>query len=263
MVANSSSTLPATAGSYSGFQFDQIGTSLFFPGLYKNYYGFWSELVVQNTTETDASVTIEFFSQKTGAKISGADITASIPGKASRVFALEDFTSVPDGNTNGLLSARVSTTSAPLAGVANIWSNAFHGEFGNYNGYVSGSTDFVYSPALYNFYYGFVSALTVQNLDNDEVAEVEVTYSNGTKETKSLQPFQAVEYYQPNNASLPGGNTNGVFSAKVQSKNGKEIAVLVTVEDKSKGLLASYNGPATASTTVSCPVVLKEVLRMV
>ena len=256
VVANSSSTTPSTAGSYTGFQSNQIGSPLYFPGLYKNYYGFSSELVLQNTDSTEANITIEFFSQKTGAKISGADVTATIPGTATRVFAMEDLLTVPSGNTDGLLSAKVASSTS-LAGVTNIWSSAFNGEFANYNGYVSGSTSTVYSPALYNSYYGFVSALTVQNIGAND-ANIKVTYSNGTTETKTLSPFQAWEYYQPNNASLPSGNTNGVFSAKVESLNSEPIVVLVSVEDKTKGLLASYNGPANATDEVGCPVVLKE-----
>jgi hypothetical protein len=257
VVANSSSTFPATAGAYTGFQADQIGTELFFPGLYKNYYNFWSELVLQNTDAASNNIKIEFFSQTTGAKISGADVTATIPGNGSKVFALQDLTSVPSGNTNGLLSAKVtSTSSLNLAGVANIWSSAYNGEFGDYNGYTTGSTTVVYTPALYKNYYGFVSSLTVQNIDTVD-ANIKVTYSNGSTETKLLKPLQAVQYYQPNNASLPSGNTNGVFSAKVESLDGKEIVALVNVEDKTKGLLASYNGPAGATTKVGCPVVMK------
>ncbi len=257
VVANSSSTFPATAGAYTGIQADQIGTELFFPGLYKNYFNFWSELVLQNTGATSNNIKIEFYSQATGAKISGADVIATIPGNGSKVFALQDLTSVPSGNTNGLLSAKVtSTSSINLAGVANVWSSAFHGEFGDYNGYKSGSTTVVYAPALYKNYFGFVSSLTVQNIDTVD-ANIKVTYSNGSTETKLLKPLQAAQYYQPSNASLPSGNTNGVFSAKVESLDGKEIVVLVNVEDKTKGLLASYNGPAGATTKVGCPVVLK------
>jgi hypothetical protein len=257
VVANSSSEFPATAGAYTGFQDNQLGTELFFPGLYKDYYGFWSELVIQNTEATDATVNIDFFSQSTGAMTSGGVSNVTIPGNGSKVFPLQDLSGVPSGNTDGLLSAKV-TSSNRLAGVANVWSSAFHGEFGDYNGYTSGSTDVVYAPALYKNYYNFVSSMTVQNIDSSGDANVKVTYSNGETETKTLKPFQAVEYYQPANSDLPSGNTNGVFSAKVESLNSKQIVVLVNVEDKTKGLFASYNGPAGATTQVGCPVVLKE-----
>jgi hypothetical protein len=253
VVVNSSSTNPSTAGAYMGIQASQVGKTLYFPGLYKNYYGFYSQIVLQNVEETDATVTIKFYYQRTGqeAVIVGP---FTIPKTSSRVFALGDLAAVPSGNVNGLLSA-VVTSDKNLAGIANIWSSAYYGEYSDYNAYISGST-VVYAPALYKNYYGFVSSLTVQNLSNEN-ADIRITYSNGVTETKTLLPFQAFEYYQPANPLLPSGNTNGVFSAKIESLNGKPIVVLVNIENKSKGLLASYNGPSDATTSTSCPVVLK------
>lgn len=252
VVVNSSSTSPATAGAYMGVQAVELSNTLYFPGLYKNYYGFYSEVVLQNVENSPADVTLSFYKQKTGEHV--VDVSASIPATSSRVFALQDLASVPSGNVDGLLSLKV-TSNRQLAGVANIWTSAKYGEYSDYNAFVSGSTT-VYAPALYNNYYGFVSSLTVQNLDST-TNTIKVTYSNGTTETKALGAFQAFEYYQPNNTSLPSGNVQGVFSAKVESLDGKPIVVLVNVEDKVKGTLASYNGPSQATTTVNCPVVLK------
>ncbi len=252
IVVNSSSTIPAPAGAYMGVQAGETAKTLYFPGLYKNYYGFYSQVVLQNTESTNANVTLSFYKQRTGEHVT--DITATIPPTSSRVFALQDLTAVPSGNVDGLLSLKV-TSDKNLAGIANIWTSAKYGEYSDYNAFVSGSTT-VYAPALYKNYYGFVSSLTVQNLA-DTANNIRVTYSNGVTETKELAPFQAFEYYQPNNPALPSGNVSGVFSAKVESLDGKPIVVLVNVEDKTKGSLASYNGASQATTAVNCPVVLK------
>lgn len=254
IVANSSSTAPYTAGAYMGFQEAETSTSLTFPGLYKEYYGFTSEVVLQNTGTVAADVSIDFYSQKSGL-LSAGPITATIPAHSSRIFAMKDLADVPSGNIDGLLSA-VVTSSEKLAGVANIWTAYAFGEFSDYNA-VSTGGEVVYAPALYKNYYNFVSSLTVQNLGSAD-ADVLITYSNGVTETKTLLPFQGFEYYQPNNPDLPSGNTDGVFSAKVESLNAQPIVVLVNVEDKGKGLLASYNGPSNATASVGCPVVLKE-----
>jgi len=254
VVANSTSTSPSTAGAYTGLQSSEIGSTLFFPGLYNNYYGFYSELVLQNTETLAASVDITFYNQTTGAQVAQV-LGAAIPATSSRVFSLSGLAGVPSGNTTGLLSAKVVSTRA-LAGVANIWTGAKFGEYSDYNGYVGGSTTVVYAPALYKNYYGFVSSLTVQNISATS-GNIRITYSNGTVETATLGPNQSKEYYQPNNLALPSGNTAGVFSAKVESLSGAQIVVLVNVEDKNKGLLASYNGPSVATTSVNLPVVLK------
>jgi hypothetical protein len=263
VIANSSSKTPVTAGAYQGVKQEQLGTILYFPGLYKAYYNFNSEIVLQNTDSTvAASVKIEFFDQVTGNPITGATLdNQSIPANATRIFALPNIPGVPTG-TAGLISARVTSKNGqPLAGVANIWTPYKFGEFGDYNAYLSGATK-LYVPALYKNYYNFVSSLTIMNLGTVNT-DVEVTYSNGVKETvATLKPFQAIQYYQPGNAALPSGNSAGVFSATVQSKsNGgnpaQPIVAIINVEDKNQGLFGSYKAPAASGTTVGCPVVMQ------
>lgn len=256
VVANATSSGPLTSGAYQGVQDSEIATTLYFPGLYKDYYGFFSEIVLQNAEATAATnVDITFYNQNTGAVVTTVD-NASIPGNASRVFALQDLGNVPSGNTNGLLSAKV-TSDRNLAGIANIWNAAAFGQFSDYNAFNTGSTTTLYAPALYKDYYDFNSALTVQNLNASGDASIRITYSNGTIVNDSLVPGQSKEYYQPNNASLPSGDAAGVFSAKVESLNGATIVALVSVNDGKT--LASYNGANVATGTgTSCPVVLKE-----
>lgn len=253
VVANASSISPATAGAYNGISTGEIGDSLAFPGLYNNYYGFYSELVIQNTDSTDTSVTV---SLKQGAT-EAYSTTFAIPGNASRVLALEDITGLTSGNSAKFAATVTSNDSKSLAGVVNVWTGAMYGELSDYNGYVGGTTT-VYAPALYKNYYNFVSALTVMNADPSNSNQILVTYSNGVTETKTLGIGESVEYYQPNNTGLPSGNTNGVFSAKIESLSGRNLYALVTVEDKTTGLLASYNCPSQSSNTVLAPVVLKE-----
>lgn len=259
VVVNSSSTGPATAGAYTGLQSDQIGQTLYFPGLYKAYYGFNSEMILQNTDAANATaVNVTFYSQATGAAV-GTVGPLTIKGNASMVLALQDVTQVVGGNATGLVSAKVSSDKA-LAGVANIWTGAGKGgEFSDYDGLVGGSSTTIYTPALYRNYYGFISALTVMNLGT-AATTVKLTYSNGTNYTQDLLPNQAFQWLQEFDNALPQGNTAGVFSAKIEFPAGvtpQPIASLVTVEHKVAGSLASYNGPATASTTINCPVTMK------
>ena len=253
VVANASSTSPATAGAYNGIAAEQTGASLAFPGLYNNYYGFYSELVIQNTDADSATVDVSIKQGATEVYAGSMDI----PGHSTRVLAMEDISGLPSGNTAKFAATVTSTDGENLAGVANIWTDALYGEFGDYNGYVGGA-DTVYAPALYNNYYDFVSALTVMNAGTASTG-VLVTYGNGETETITLGVGESVEYYQPNNPALPSGNTYGVFSAKVEATtSGGTVYALVSVEDKSKGLLASYNCPSESSTTVLAPVVMKE-----
>ncbi len=252
VVVNSSSTSPYTAGAYTGLQSAETGTTLYFPGLYKNYYGFYSEIALQNAGTADANISIQFYDQKTGTAV-GSPFTSVVKPGATAITTLNNLTALPSGNTSGLFSAEV-TSDQPLAGIASIWTSAKYGEFSNYNAVTGGATQAVV-PALYKNYYNFVSSLTVQNLGSADAA-VTITYSNGTTDTATLAPKQASEFYQPNNASLPSGNTAGVFSAKIDAD--QPIVATVNIEDKNKGLLASYNGATNVTGTVLCPVVMKD-----
>jgi len=253
MVVNSSSTTPSTAGAYTGLKNTNIGTTLFFPGLYNNYYGFYSELIIQNAGSSVANISIQFYNQKTGAAV-GSPYTHSIPVSASAIFTLNLLDpTLPSGNTSGLYSAKV-TSDVAVGGIAGNWSSYKSGEYSAYNAATTGGTT-AFVPALYNNYYGFVSSLTVQNIDT-AAANVTITYSNSQTETFTLETNQAKEFYQPNNLSLPSGNTAGVFSAKITAD--QEVLALVNVEDKTKGSLASYDGAVEPTNTVTCSVVLKD-----
>jgi len=248
-VANQSSTGPTTAGAYNGIQAAEAATTLYFPGAYYNYFGFYSELVIQNTAVATANVKLSFYND---AGALTASPTNTIPGNASKVFALKDL-GIPAGRYSVEV---VSTNGMSLVGLCNNWTSAKYGEFSDYNAY-SGGTTVAYAPSLVNNYYGFVSSLTVQNIDTTTNADIRVTYSNGVTETVTLAPRTSKEYYQPSNPNLPSGNVNGIFSAKIESTNGKKIVVLVNQEDKTKGSLASYNAPSEASTSINCPVTMK------
>jgi hypothetical protein len=259
-VVNMSSSAPYTGDSYVGVP--QGSTTQYFPGLYNNYYGFSSELVLQNSGTGTASIKIQFYNQVTGATV-GSPYTDTIPANASKTYTLSSLSpALPSGNTSGLLSAVVTeTTTQTIAGIASSWTAAYHGEFSSYNGFAGGATA-IYVPALYVNYYHFVSSLTVQNIGTFPT-DVTVFFSNGVSKTVSaLAPGAAKQWYLPSEAGLPSGNTNGVFSAKITSASSgghpaQSIVALVNSEDKTAGSLASYDSIANATGTVLCPVVLK------
>jgi len=258
IVVNSSSSSPYTAGAYQGIESSEVANSLYFPGLYNNYYGFFSEVVLQNAGSSDASVQIQFYNQKTGLP-AGAPYSATIKPGSSKTFNLSSLSPVlPSGNQNGLFSAKVTSTT-PIAGIANIWTSARFGEYASYNGFTKG-TDRIFVPALYKNYYGFVSSLTIQNIGSGS-SNITVTYSNGVTDSFTLGPGLSKELYTPNYASLPSGNLSGVFSARIDATTGSEIVAIVNVEDKNKGSLASYNGSSEIGTKIGCPVVLKSFYR--
>jgi len=245
---------PWTSFAYEGIEAAQTATTLYYPGLYKNYFGFNSEMVLQNAGDTTATVSAKFYNAS-GTEVANVDL-GSIAANGAQTFPTQSISQLPSGNTEGLFGA-VVTSNVPLAGIANIWRT---NGTSSYNAFTSGSQT-LYVPANYKQYFGFGSALTIQNIDQSNNAAGTITYSDGTTENFDLAPNASQEFFAPNNASLPSGNTGGVFSAQVVATTGSIIGLVsLSQPDRptERGDFGSYNVPSEAATTVNIPNILSD-----
>lgn len=249
-ASTNSAAPPWTSFAYDGFDPSQSGNVLYFPGNYKNYYNFYSELVIQNTGSTTANVTGTF--KNAAGVVIAADVDmGTVAPNAAKTYKMADITSLPSGNTNGLFGAVISSDQ-PIVGVANIWRTMPTNGAASYSGFNGGSSS-LFAPALYKQYYGFASALTIQNVGTGNAVGT-VTYSNGTVDNFNLVEGAAKEFYQPANANLPSGNTAGVFAAKIEATSGEVVGLVsLSIPAGTNGDFASYNVPDVASTSVSIP----------
>lgn len=255
-ASTSSTSAPWTAFAYDGFDSSQAGSTLYFPGNYNNYFNFFSELVIQNTDPSTTANLKATFRNQSGGVIASDVSLGSVAPNASRTIAMSSVAGLPSGNSAVFSAVVTSDETVNLVGVANIWRTAPTNGTASYSGFTSGSST-LYPPALYNSYYGFRSALTVQNVSTSQNAIGTITYGNGTIVNFNLQPGAAQEYFQPNNTSLPSGNTNGVFAAKVQTTQGSVVG-LVSLSSATGGPFASYNVPSAASASVNIPNLLSD-----
>ncbi len=264
---DSSTTAPWSAFSYEGVEAASAKDTLYFPAFYKNYYTFLSELVIQNTGSSAATVTATFYNGITGAVAASDVALGSIAPNASKTFSALDplFAALTSGNT-GIYGVVVKSTNAQLlVGVSNIWSStAGNAGVGSYNAFTAGSAT-AYAGALYNQYYGFVSSLTVQNVDAAATANVTITYSDGVTDSLVLKPNQSAERFQPNKTGLSSGNAKGLLSATVTTTGGSIVALAniqrkavgsLTVADPTNPAFGSYSTSSVASTvSTSVPAI--------
>lgn len=239
VAAVSNFTDATSAASFSGVSSTETATTLYAPGVYKNYYGYMSNVVVQNTTASPINITLEIYLPGSSTPLTSSTAT-NVPAYASTVFDQSALT------TNGIFSAKVTATGAAAA-VVNIWNTA--GQQFSYNAFAAGTTT-AYAPVLMNNYYGFNTALTIQNLSNS-ATNVTVTYSNGKVSTASVAANSSRLFYTPNEG-LPNGF---IGSAKVTSSGGQVVALIN--ESSTANRAASYSGFTAGGTTVSAPIVLK------
>jgi hypothetical protein len=255
-ASTNSTAAPWTAFAYEGFDSTQAGPALYFPGNYKNYYNFYSEIVVQNTSSNTTANLSGTFRDRNGALIATIPMGTLAPN-VSKTFRMADLAQLPSGNANGLFGAVItSAENVPLVGVVNIWRSQPTAGTASYSAFTGGTTS-VYAPALYKEYFGFGSALTIQNVHSSQNAAGTITYSNGQMASFNLVPGAAQEFYQPANPNLPSGNVNGVFAAKVQATSGSIVGLVsLSIPEGANGDFASYNALGSASSTVRVPNVL-------
>lgn len=255
-ASTNSTSAPWTAFAYDGFDSSQAGATLYFPGNYNNYFNFFSELVIQNTDASTTATLRGTFRNQSGTVLASNVNLGTVAPNASRTIAMSSVSGLPSGSSGVFSAVVTSDETVNLVGVANIWRTSPTNGTASYSGFTGGGTT-LYPPALYNNYFGFRSALTVQNVGTSQNAVGTITYGNGTTVNFNLAPGAAQEYFQPNNASLPSGNTNGVFSAKVTTTQGSVVG-LVSLSSATGGPFASYNVPSSASSSVNIPNLLSD-----
>jgi len=130
----------------------------------------------------------------------------------------------------------------------NAWNDA--GQQYAYNGFTSGSA-VAYAPVLMKNYYGFNTALTVQNI-GDAPVNVTVTYSNGATNTKTIPAKASQLFYTPNETGLPSG---WLGAAKIEASGGNIVALVNESDVNNRA--ASYAAFSRGGKTSNAPIVLR------
>jgi hypothetical protein len=233
------STSNGYAASYEAAASSDISSILYAPGLYKNYYGYNSSLVVQNASNSLITITLNIYPLGSGTPIT--TITAvSVPPGASRGFDLASI-SIP----NGAYSGKV-TSEGPVVGVVNIWNSS--GQQYQYTAMTTGTTA-AYAPVLMKNYYGFNTALTIQNVSGSS-GIITITYSSSLVITASIPANGSILRYTPNE-SLPNG---WIGSARIDSS----VPVVALVNESGAfNRAASYTAFGSGFLQLRAPIVLK------
>ncbi len=211
-----------------------------FPGVYDNYYGYYTEIYAQNVAAAAQDITLKVFAPGNATPVY-MNTKEDVPVNASVNWSLKDLSQL---NTNVSYSATV-TAAGEVVAIGNTYgSGTTAAQLYSYNGFSSGAKTF-YVPALYNGYYGWNAAMSIQNVSSTAAA-VTVTYSGGFDKDYTIQPNSAVAIYIPAEADLPAG----LMSATVTSD--QNVAVSVNISNNANRA-STCNGVDKAATTVFAP----------
>lgn len=235
-----------SGASYSGFSAASTANILYAPGLYNNYYGFYSDLVVQNASATPVNITLDVFQSGSTTPVL-SDTRTAVPGNGFVTFEQEGKASL---HANVSYSAKITST-GPIAAIANIYGRgALASQLYSYDTFAAGSTT-AYAPVIMSKFFGYNTALVIQNM-GAVAADVTITYGTGQVKHSTIQPGAADSRYTPGEG-LPNGTLTG---ATVTSTNGQPLVVIVN-ESTNMNRAATYEGFASGKPTVRAPIVMK------
>lgn len=232
---------PDSGASYRGVS--EPADMLYAPGIYDNYYNFYSNVIAQNASGASNSITLEIY--EPGNLTPVYEDTQVAPVNGFVAWQQEGLTELAN---NQFYSAIIKGT-GEVAAVVNIYGKgAVANQLYSYNPFASGSTT-AYAPVIMNAFYGYNTALVIQNM-GASTANVTITYGDGTEKTTSIAPGAADSRYTPDEG-LDAGLLTG---AKVESD---QPIVLLVNESTAMNRAASYTGFAEGSTSVQAPIVLR------
>lgn len=240
-----------SGASHSGTSDADLADTWYAPSIYNNYFNFYTNVVAQNATEGNIDITLEIYEAGVATPVS-SETQSNVPAGASISFDQSTNTNLEAGKA---YSAVISGT-GNVAAVVNIYGlgNADN-QLYSYNPFSSGST-VAYAPVIMNNYFGFNTALTVQNIGTTETT-VTVTYGTGDTESATISAGSSQVFLNfGTSTDLPTGTITG---ARVEA-DGTDDLIVATVNESQNGSVyaASYSGAASGAISVNAPIVMRD-----
>ncbi len=239
-----------SGASHNGTASTDLATVWYAPSIYNNYFSYYTNVIAQNATSSPINITLDIFAPGNTTPVSTATRT-NVPAGASVSF---------DQSTNTSLTANVAysaklTGTGNVAAVVNIYGlGGANNQLYSYNLFSAGSNQ-AFVPVIMNNYFGFNTALTVQNIGNAPTT-VTVTYGTGATENATIAAGSSKVFLNFGaSAKIPSGTITG---ARVTTSNaGDKIVATVNESQTGSVYAASYSGAASGSTTVNAPIVMR------
>jgi hypothetical protein len=198
--------------SYNGIQ--EPGAVWYVPGLYDDYYDLYSTVIVQNTSSSVVDISLEI---KQGTTVVKTQSVTGVPAYGYATFEQEGLTELIADN---YYSGKLTATGGDVAPVVSLYGkNTKDKEMYSYNPRKSGGLTY-YAPVLVNNYYGYYSAIVIQNMGT-ETTHVDVVFHTTSGDVNvnfDLTAGASITGYIPDVAGLPSGSgPQGIFNATVTS----------------------------------------------
>jgi len=230
---------PYRIGTSAGFSEAEAAPKMYAPQVMKNFYGWNSYIVVQNTDLNDVEVTVTY-KDRYGNDVPSATESVTIPAQSMHVFYQDSNTGLPNGFI-GAATISANNGTSKLAVVVNFYNDGSSwtkSQFHSYNGFASGANT-LYVPRVVRNYYGYNSGLSIQNI-GVSTTTVRITFNFfGNTYVYTSTPIAsgaALPLYLPNMTELSGvdglpvGQRFG--SAKIEVLSGGPVVAIVNEDNR-------------------------------
>ncbi len=184
------------------------GTTVYIPVAMYNYYGYYTEISLQNAGAASASdIKISYYPTTVNGQVQGATVLNSVVVNSSNQLAAGASITVSQqgmtnlgGAVNRFLGFAVVTADQPVVAAVNEQAPGSY-KLMEFNGFTSASTSFLISSHMRN-YYTYYNSLTIANPNPTNKACVQITYTpTGSLNvaTPSVQPVTVEHVINPLN----------------------------------------------------------------
>lgn len=254
---------------FVGVSQNDASSTLLVPSAYNDFYGYETSYRIMNPTSSSQTVTIEYFEAGSTTAVDSETVTIAANGSA---FVEQTDNTALQANT--AYSGKVTGT-GNLAVIAMVYQTSGKELYAS-SSFKAGSTGTLNAPVIMNNYYGYNTAMVIQNAGTAETdVEVTFTYNGGNKTLTystagadlggsasggklspgaswSLNTFGTAIEAQ----GIPSGNDNGLMSAEVKSTDSQALLMIVN-EAATNSRATSYEGKDSGASSVISPLIMK------
>lgn len=270
--------------SYSGIS--EGSTELMVPSVMHNWFGYYTEIIIQNVGSEDATnIDIEYFPTTYGGCLAGATgqtnednsisqyASLNVPQLEATELGASGLTGDCEAYNGRFLGSAKITADQPVAVIVNehVQDKLF-----TYNGFGGGGSTNLLLPAYMRNYYDYYAATVIANPGTED-ATVDLTYTNGPKGnsptgqevvegTHTVPAGESITIYEGQtdessdlyDAGYEWGSDYSFFGTLAISSTQPVVAMVNQEATSSKGAQAgTYNGMGAAegSSKVSVPLI--------
>lgn len=228
----------------NGFDSSDGATKFVLATVLKNQFNTTTQFSIQNVDDAPVNLTVKFFAVGSATPLYTIPYNG-LPRGAAKYFDAGKITQL-GASFNG--SVTIEATGKVVASALELSTNSTL--VSGFDGVASGSNTVYMASALCNFGASKNNtSYAVQNVEATKTAQVTVTYSNGTKKTKSILPGNK-DSFQGCDAA---GMTQGFSGSATITSPGAQIVAIGKVTGG--GLSTAFSGATAGSQKLALPYV--------